>query len=51
MLDFRILVHPFLLNSTKDELTVLAVALTVIVIFSLAAAKKEIRKRRSGNDK
>ena len=51
MLDFRILVHPFLLESTKDELTALAVTVAAIILFSLIVAKKEIRKRRSGNDK
>ena len=48
MLDFRILVHPFLLESTKDELTALAVTVAAIILFSLIVAKKRNKKEAFG---
>ena len=51
MPDFEILVHPLLLDNTKTEIAVLAVTVAAVIMFSLTVAKKEIRKRQSGDDK
>ena len=47
MLDFQILVHSFLLHSTKSELLALGITVVVIIVASFALAAREIRKRKN----